>query len=134
MESKVFSASTERLIKIFIEEEAKEYPFRFVKNFNDLFEQYKHDISYELITLNDEGNAWVESLYSIIINEIKEKVKDGANRYYFQSLGNAGSLNRQLMVDGNNEYYNWKNPNVYITFCTCGNLSHWGGLSFEIKK
>lgn len=127
-EEKVFSDSSMRLIRVFLEEEAKEYPYRNCQDFDELYKEYDKKIPYELLTLNDEGKLWVSSLLQIILTTIRETVTEGADKYSFVSHGNAGGVVSELILDGSGRFYNWKKGTVVISLCTCGILSHWGGV------
>jgi hypothetical protein len=133
MEQNVFNKSTERLIQVFLEEEAKSYPHRYCEDFDFLYKKYGREIPFHLLQLNTNGMEWVYKLFNIIIDEIKKQENVGFNKYIFNSLGNTGCVVSSLQVDGIGEFFNWQNKNCFITLCTCGNLNHWGYISYEAE-
>lgn len=131
MVQKVFSKSNERLIRVFLEEEAKQYPFRYCENFEELYKIHGNKIPYEMYQLNKAGKDWVGQVFRKIINGIEKLPARGANKYIIQSLGNTGCVINELSLDGSGEYFNWKNGDCFITLCTCGRINHWGFVSMK---
>lgn len=123
---KIFNESNQRLIKVFLEEEAKQYGPKTIKDFLKLYEEYGREIPYEKFELNGYGIYWVNRVFESIMKELEEKANQGADKFIFSSHGNTGCLVSQLVLDGTGRYFNWKKGVVTISLCTCGNLNCWG--------
>jgi len=74
----------------------------------------------------EDRERWVNEILHKIVSGIKEKAKEGFNRFTIHSYGNVGCQIRTLEIDGRKPWFNIRGPNIVTDLCTCGKLDHWG--------
>ena len=127
--SDIFGGSKLKLLETMIEEEAKEYKKNYAREENGDYPK-----KYAEITLSKEGLLWAEQLKQIIADEILVLCPNGFDWCFVSSYGNAGDMEYAITIYGKGEFWNYAESDIDITFCTCGNLSHWGKVSKREKE
>ena len=127
----IFGGQKLEVLNAFLAGEVKSYPG--LTNLSELRRSGEKP-EYKDVKLNERGIEFLEELKQKIADEIEKLCPNGFNWCYINSYGNAGALELQIMIYGKDKFYNWKEPNILINLCTCGNINHWGSIEILDEK
>jgi hypothetical protein len=125
MLEEIFLGSKLRLLKTFLEEEAKSYS-------KNLSEKCLKNKTFDELSL--DGLKWVDNISEKFIEEFKKKCPNGCDRMTFYSLGNSGCMDHSIQIYAKRPSWNWNKPSIEIYLCTCGNINCWGNINIVGEK